>query len=721
MNKQIITVFILFSIVRINAQEKDSINTQQLQEVVINAERKALDKSSEFASKLPLKNIENPQVVNTVNHLVIEQQGITNFPDILRNIPGIGRNWASISPYYTSRGFTVRNYVRNGMVSYAASDLDPVNIEQVDVVKGPTGTLFGSSTVSFGGMINRITKQPFSERKISVGYQFGSYDLSRFTTDINLPLNKDKTALFRLNLSHTNDGSFQDAGFLNSTFIAPSIFYKVSNRLSISLDAEIYEREGTSQSQFSPVGPKQSGNSQIWASTPEQLNIDYKKAFSNNSIFLKDPARNFYGKINYQFSNQWKMETNIANGYTSNTGNYLTFGVKPGDAIIQRKVSNYPTSKINTIQIQQNFIGDFKIGTVKNRLITGIDYYRIVNNSESNALSGRGGRPIFDELSIVGNNVHYNDINPYLIEEMLSAYSSTSTKSVQNTVGVYISDVINPIERLSIMLSARFDRFFNDGSTNITTGVNSGSYNQNSFSPKLGIVYGIIKNQLSIFANYNNGFQNIAPLTQPDGTISVFKPQYANQTEFGFKTDLLKNKLTATLSYYDIRVKNTLRADVDNPTFTVQEGDQYSKGIELDLVSSPLKGLFLKAGWAYNDSKYTNATQSVNGLRPVNSGAKNTINWYASYTVGDSNLKGLGIGFGGNFNGKNYLINNTINGQFYTNEYTLINANIFYDQPSYRFSLNAENLGNKKYYYGGYGTFTPGMLRRVTASLIIKI
>jgi iron complex outermembrane recepter protein len=720
MSKIILSIVAFTVTTHINAQQKDSINTQNLQEVVITSERKALDTSSEIASKLLLKNIENPQVINSVNHLVIEQQGITNFPDILRNIPGIARSLASVSPYYTSRGFTVRNYIRNGMVSYATSDMDPVNIEQVDVVKGPVGTLFGSTSVSFGGMINRVTKKPFAERHITIDYQFGSYDLSRFTADVNIPLNKEKTALFRLNASHTNDGSFQDAGFLKSTFIAPSFQYQVNDRMTISLEAEIYEREGTSQSQFSPVGPIQSGTSG-WASTPKELNIDYKKSYSNNSIKLKDPARNFYGKIEYQLSDKWKMETNVVNGNTSNTGNYLTFGVKSGDAVIQRKISNYPTSKINTIQIQQNFIHDFKIGSVRNRLVTGIDYYRIANNSESNALSGRGGRPVFDELNISGSNDNYNDINPFLIEEMLSVYSSTSTKFVQNTVGVYISDVINPIERLSVMLSARLERYFNDGSTNITTGATSGNYNQNSFSPKLGVVYEILPKQLSVFANYNNGFQNVAPVTQPDGSVSVFKPQYANQSEFGIKTDLFKNKLTATLSYYDIRVKNTLRTDVDQPTYTVQQGNQYSKGVELDLVSSPIDGLFLKAGWAYNDSKYTDAAETVNGRRPVNSGAKNAVNWYASYTFGIPTLKGLGIGFGGNFNGKNYLINNTTNGLFYTNENTLFNANIFYDQPRYRFSINAENLGNKKYYYGGYGTFTPGMLRRVTASIILKI
>jgi len=92
MNKNILLFTALVLASKINAQEKDSLtSTQKLKEVVITAERKGLDLSSKAASKLSLRNIENLQVLNTVNHLVIEQQGITNFPDILRNIPGVTR------------------------------------------------------------------------------------------------------------------------------------------------------------------------------------------------------------------------------------------------------------------------------------------------------------------------------------------------------------------------------------------------------------------------------------------------------------------------------------------------------------------------------------------------------------------------------------------------------------------------------------------------------
>jgi len=312
-------------------------------------------------------------------------------------------------------------------------------------------------------------------------------------------------------------------------------------------------------------------------------------------------------------------------------------------------------------------------------------------------------------------------ISPDLILEKLKPYPSTATKSSQKTMGIYLAEVINPIKPLTVMLSARLDRYLNDGVYNTRTDQTTGAYRQNSFSPKIGLLYELLESQLSLFANYNNGFQNVAPISQPDGKIVTFKPQYANQKEVGIKTDLLKNKLTATLSYYDIRVKNTLRPAVENPNFTVQEGNQFSKGIELDASANPITGLLLKLGWAYNQSIFTEADPTVNGLRPVNSGPKQSLNWYASYGFSSANLQGLGIGVGGNLQGKNYLINNSVNGQFYTNSYTLINANMFYEKTRYRVSINGENIGNKRHYFGGYGTFTPGTLRKITASLFLKI
>ncbi|RKR84147.1 iron complex outermembrane receptor protein [Mucilaginibacter gracilis] len=695
--------------------------TQQLSEVIIGSRRtRQRDKASSIAARLPLSNIENPQAINTVSNQVITEQAATDLNSIIKNIPGVVKAWSSVSAYYTSRGFNTRNYIRNGVSGYSTADPDIVNIEQLVAVKGPSGTLFGSTLASFGGVLNRITKKPFDTTHVEIAYQGGSYDLNRFTADINTPLNKDKTVLLRVNAAQHYEGSFQDAGFLRSTFIAPSLYYKASDRLSFSLDAEFFNREGTSLPQITPVGPIQPGSTKTWASNPSRLPLDYTRYYGNNSVTLKDPARSFYGQVNYKISDQWTSQTNLTRTGTENTGNYLTFTLLKGDSALVRNVSNYPASLITISQIQQNFIGDFKLGKLRNRLVVGLEFYQNSSAFASNSLAGSGGRKAFDTLFVTRSMPNYELIGPANIANKLNGLAATYSSSRVNTYAAYASDVINVTDRLSALLSLRVDRFNNKGTTNTTTNVTTGNYDQTAFAPKFGLVYQVVKDHVSLFGNYNNGFQNVAPATQPDGSVSAFKPQYANQLEGGLKAELAHDLLSATISYYNIKVENTLRPDVLRPAFTVQEGTQFSRGVEIDLFSRPVNGLLINTGFTYNDSKLTSANGTVNGLRPVNSGPDKTVNFYTSYNLPFTSMQGLGIGFGGNYYSRNLIVNNTTNGQFYLNSYALFNGAIFYNRPRYRFAVNADNLGDKKYYNGGFGTITPGMLRRYMATLTLK-
>lgn len=693
-------------------------DTTELQEVIITSFRNLpKDEASFYAAKLPLKNIENPQVINLVSNQIISEQAVLDFNSALKNVPGITKGWASMNGFYSSRGFSTRNYIRNGVAAFATADLDVANMEQIQVVKGPTGTLFGSPLVSFGGMINRITKKSFDSTRVEVGYQGGSYDLNRFTIDLNTPLVKDKTVLFRLNASHHYSGSFQDAGFIKSVFIAPSLFYRVNERLSFSLDAEIYSSEATSHLQIVPMGSGQDGKGN---SNPSSLPIDYKRSYSNNNMTIKYPTQSFYGQIKYKMSDKWTSETNLVRTKSENTGNYLTFHLLKGDSLMVRNVLQFPTAVYSVTQIQQNFTGDFKIGRMRNRLLLGIDYYQNSSNSSSNALGGRGGRPSFDTLNIKGNMPNYSMLTPHLIDEKLEGFPADYVTMDLITFAAYASDVVNITDNLSAMLSLRIDRSINKGTTNVATNVTNGSFNQTAVSPKFGLVYQVIKNRVSLFGNYMNGFQNVAPVTQPDGSISTFKPQYANQLELGIKTELVGGLISTTISYYDIQVQNTLRTDVDRPTFQVQEGTQFSKGFEIDLFSRPVAGLLVNAGFAYNDSKLTSGNAAVNGLRTANSGPEKTVNFYASYSFPKTSLKGFGIGFGGNYSDENLIINNKTAGQFYLDSYTILNAGVFYNKERYRFGVNIDNLNNHQYYTGGYGTFTPGMLRRCIVSLNVR-
>jgi iron complex outermembrane receptor protein len=682
-------------------------NSTELTEIrVLGNQRNRKDAASNIAARMPLAYIENPQVTNTVNRQLITEQALTDFSGVLRNIPGVVKGWSSTNTYYSSRGFNTRSYFRNGIASYSESELDPANLEQMQAIKGPSGTLFGSSLASFGGLFNRITKNPFEGKAVAIDYQAGSYGLNRFAADINTPLNKDKTVLFRVNAASTYQGSYQDAGFLRSLFLAPSLLYKINDRLTIFAEAEFYNREATSQQQIAVTG------------SIENLRkyTDYKRAYSNNSITLRNPYLAFYGQANYKLSSHWTSQTNITRSQGSNTGNYLTFTLLR-DSLLIRNITQYPTSKSGVTQVQQNFIGDFLIGRLRNRLVAGLDFYQLSSNFGSNALGGRGGRPSFDTLNVRRAMPNYGLINPTTINARLNNFPATFITSEQDIYSAYLSNVLNVTARFSVMASLRLDRFNAKGTFSPATGITTGKYSQTSLAPKFGVVYQLVKDRISVFGNYMSGFQN-TPGT--DVNNIAFKPQYANQLEGGLKTDLYGEKLSATISYYDIRVTNTLRADVANAGFSIQDGTQYSRGFEVEILSKPVSGLAITAGIAHNTSILTQADASVSGLRPVNAGPANSGTVWASYHLPFKKISGFGLGFGGTYTGNNLLSNTKAAGSFYTDAYTLLNAGIFLNQPHYRVSLNADNLSNKYYYTTGFGIATPGMLRRVILGLSVK-
>jgi iron complex outermembrane receptor protein len=119
---------------------------------------------------MPLKNIENPQVYSTVSSQLLKEQVVTNYEDALKNVPGIFKLWETTGrggdggAYYSLRGFEAQSTIINGMPGLTNGSLDPANIEKIEVIKGPSGTLFGSTIVSYGGLINTVTKKPRARR-----------------------------------------------------------------------------------------------------------------------------------------------------------------------------------------------------------------------------------------------------------------------------------------------------------------------------------------------------------------------------------------------------------------------------------------------------------------------------------------------------------------------------------------------------------------------------
>lgn len=702
-------------------------NHAELQEVVIAAGKNKPTASSETVAKMPLSRLENPQVYTTLSKDLIEEQITTDFGNLIKNTPGVfkiqgnrGIN-SDGATFYAIRGFRTEVSMMDGMPAQTNGEMDPANVERVEVLKGPSATLFGNVVTSLGGAINIVTKKPVDTFGGSISYTAGSYNLNRVSADVYGPANKEGNVLFRLNAAYQNQQSFQDAGFRKSLFIAPALELRASEKLKINLNAEFYNAEFTSPSTIFL-----SRTRQFFGRTPDELNFNWKRSYTTNDITMKAPTTNMRAVATYKINNDWTSQTIVSSNTRKSDGYYQYQFIRgtTTDDTLERNVSLQNTIN-STLDIQQNFSGNFMTGGIKHRVLVGLDYARFkANNDNSPYIIDNINGAYFDDSN-------YSKISRYIIDQRLanSTLSPVRNHTVSEIYSAYASDVLNITDKLTAMLSLRIDGFDSKGTRNhlADTMVAYTSYHQTSLSPKLGLVYQVVKNKVSIFGNYMNGFLNVAPVAQPTDEISgVFKPQQANQLEGGVKIDLFNNRLSITASYYDIKVTNITRADTLKSSIpgkpynvTVQDGTQVSKGFELEVAGSPLEGLSVMAGYSYNDSKFTKAAAATNNRRPPAAGPRNLANAWVSYTLLNGKLKGLGFGAGGNYVDEHMTSNTTTTGVFTLPSYTLLNGTVFYEARKFRLGVKIDNATNELYFVG-QGTLTPQMPRSISANVTIK-
>lgn len=698
----------------VNVTFQLEVSSKQLSEIVITGnQQKLVKRSSNYVAKLPLKNVENPTVYSVITKDLMAQQQVYTVDEAMRNAPGITKMWDATNrsgdggAYFNSRGFVTQGQLRNGVAGNVTSVVDAGNVESIEVIKGPNATLFGNQLTSYGGLINRVTKKPYDHFGGEVAVAGGSYAYNRIMADINTPLDSAKNILLRVNTAYTTQDSWMDNGHSKTFAFAPSLSYKINDRLNLLLEGEFYSGEGNASAFF--FLPYDHNMSALTAQRADKLNIDYNRSFANEDLISTNRNANFFGSMNYKISDQWTSQTvvSMTNSYSDGFSPY--FYIQPGDSIARQDQSTR-NSKQNVTDIQQNFIGDFKIGQFRNRFVGGIDFYYLNSNQLFLSMG-------YDTVPSHGNVPTYSSFNKAAMDAIYnSGVSGYPYVYKRYSYSAYVSDVFNITDELMVQAGLRIDYYDNKGNFVKATGQYDGSgYTQATLSPKFGIVYQVIKDRLSVFGNYQNGFTNTNSLLE-DSTFS--RPEQANQWEGGVKMDLFDGKLTGTLSYYDIKVKDILRAS-SRPNFFIQNGTQKSKGIEASIIASPVDGLSIVAGYAYNESYYINTTDDVNGLRPATASSPTSANLWVNYRIPQGSLKGLSIGAGGNYASDVKIINSRSAGVFVLPAYTVLNAALSYDTPKFRFGAKVDNLTNK-HYWTGYSSMNPQKTRSFVGTVAFK-
>ncbi|KMQ64255.1 TonB-dependent siderophore receptor [Chryseobacterium sp. FH2] len=722
MKKTIISASLLVASI-LSAQETDTVRVSEIQAVSLQGTNNYRTKKSESVARLPLENLENPTVYNIVPKEIISEMNAVDFNTALASAPGVVVN-NSVNDSGNDiflRGFSSSANFRNGLLQNPRVQSEIANIERVEVIKGPSVTLFGGTLANYGGVVNVITKKPQENFGGIINYTTGSWGMNRITADVNTPLNREKTALARFNIAAYSQDSFQDAGYNKGLFFSGSLLYKVSDKTTVTLDTEFHAPEKTLNAYV-----RQS--EKLTIGSMKDLEVAHRRSFTSNDIGSKRTNFVTMAEVSHKFNDQWTSRTSYQRGEANeNESVFLVLNYLDNNSV-SRSIRPFDNYKVTTDNIQQNFNGDFKIGNLRNRIVVGFDYfqqttknqypmYKVGNNSNSvfapyplnGVFTPQYGTAEGNDIVVLNSNSPWTPISRDVIKEI--PRTGTKYEITQfSTFSAYISDVLNITDNFLVMASLRMDNYKNENTTD--NGVEStGEYKQTQFSPKFGLVYEIIKSEISFFANYVNGFKNYAPSLNQDGVLTEWEPEQGNQFEAGFKLDLFNKKLLSTITYYNMNVKNRVIA-VPGGLGSIQDGKIKNQGIEVDFIVNPVNGLNIVAGYGYNDNRYDD--RSVNHGKRIAWTPKHVANLWTSYKIMNGTYEGLGFGAGFNYVDKTYI---NITNHFLAPSYTSVGATIFYDKKKYRIGLKMNNALNETY-WNFYGQ--PQKPREILANFAFK-
>lgn len=406
------------------------------------------------------------------------------------------------------------------------------------------------------------------------------------------------------------------------------------------------------------------------------------------SRFLGEPDFNdaefdsFSGTYNleHKLSDQWRLRQGFnvvsVNGNTQyvTTSNFSEPFLEADGRTLPRDATKTDESAEN-YALQNEIIGKFNTGSVRHNVLFGVELARYKFAYD------------FFDAPIAAINI----FDPEYGAEPESFAASSAEEYGSDNIGIYLQHLIELLPNLKLLVGGRFDwvdSFYTDTLADTFDFEQSDS----DFSPRVGIVYQPSETT-SLYTSWSNSFS--PEFFSRSRTGETFKPTTGEQFEIGIKQDFFDSRLSATLALYQLTRQNVLTTDPNDPEkFSIQTGEQKSRGVELDIAGEILPGWKIIATYAYTDAFVSEDEDIPLGDRLSNVPEHSASLW-TTYEIQNGYLQGLGFGAGLFFVGdREVQLPNTIE----LSSYMRADAAIFYRRNNYRFALNFKNISDTKYY-----------------------
>lgn len=671
---------------------EDNIEIVATQEQQEGSSYNALTSTTGTRIEAPLSDV--PISVQVLTEEVIEDRQVVRLQELADNVPGVevysGYGGISSNDYYI-RGFNAGESFRNGFRDFTfISPRDVANVERVEFLKGPASVLYGGG-FNFSGAVNTITKRPQDRSFYDISVTIGNYDFYRTTLDFTGPITEDKNLLYRFNMAYENAGSFRDFNRSESFFVAPSITWQIGANTKLTVDFEYQNYDYVFDRGFFP--------SNIIFDLPISRSLFAEPNFSNANF------NSYYFSYNFEhsFSEEWKIRQGfgglIVNGGIDEVtlGNFSSPFVEADGRTLTRQGNQTDESQEN-YSLQTELIGEFKTDGLQHKLLFGVEYayYKFAYDFYNASVD-----PIDIFQPVYGAKP--GEFFPSFAQE----YGTTN-------VGVYLQDLIYFTPNIIGLFGGRFD--WNDSFyTDRFTGETFSNTFENNFSPRLGLVYKPLEDT-SLYFSWSKSFipTTFGGITR---TGEAFEPETGEQFEIGVKQSFLDNKLSATLAFYHLTKQNVSTTDPIDPNFSIQTGEQTSKGIEFDLTGEILPGWNLIATYAYTDA-YVSEDNNIPVGDRLTGIPYNTASLWTTYQIQSGDLEGLGFGLGLYYVGDREasLPNNGVK----LPSYFRTDASIFYRRNSYEANLSFKNLFSEKIYNTQGFFITPAAPFTVLANFKVR-
>lgn len=594
--------------------------------------------SSATRTSTPLLQV--PQSIQVINSSLIRDQDRRSLADALVNVSGVVASKPEEAHTSQSliRGFRSEIFL-DGLPAYATNALvDPtslVGVDRIEVVKGPTSTVYGGGAgAPLGGLINIVSVRPAERAEAYVAFRTGRWSTINPYADVNVPIT-DGIALRVTGELQTAD-SWTDYFHTERLSIQPSIAFGLGSPTRLTIMGKYDRREAL---EFTGLPQDAALAGTIRRDAFPGATSGQPKTTISNKLLTAELQHRFSKDVGLTVTARYYE--NIANRYGTFT--YVDFGAEGRPADIEP--TSYPIFKLYQPQSGNEFTADANLLVNTNmiggehNILVGANYDRTNSLNKLNFVSTSIGRI---DLADPKYNLSYGAIPT----------DGNFADDKFNTVAVYVQDqaTSGPLHLSGSLryTSTKIKRVRNTGVLNFKE-----TYNR--LIPRVGATLDFAKG-VALFAGYATGFRGAVTFNALPG--QEIKPETSESYEAGVKFALNDAHLWGSVAVYQLERRNVAVAVAGQPGVSVQTGKQRARGFEVDVTWEPLRSLSLLANYAYTDAIVSQDTTIAVGSDlprvPKHSGRVAT-----HYRFRSGAAKGLSLGAGvtGRTSRENFLPN----------------------------------------------------------------